>query len=227
MQVNQISNSIKRVLLAGGLLTSIFLTGCALTPTVADINIPSVANPTSGPAVKIVSVEDRREFGPFVSGKCDQPSVEGDYHDKALTSRVFGRKGCKFERANILLPEGQTIAGQTQVVVANAFKEAGYRVISGDISEQVMSVSVVVIESWLSRDLDGMGVRFNSNQRAQISLPNSPLLIVEDKTTDKIYGELGEGAKFDFYTDSILNFQHKLADQIKASQLNAQRVSNP
>ena len=193
-QANKISNSIKRMLLLSGLLATILLTGCALTPTVANIDIPSVANPTSGPVVKIVSVEDRRDFGPFVSGQCDQPSVDGDYHDKALTSRVFARQGCKYERANVMLPEGQTVASKFKDVVTNAFRLAGYQVVSDNSNVEATPVKVEVLKSWVAFHLDGMGMRLPSDQLINVEFSNKPnIQVAYSSNIYQVSGILGKG----------------------------------
>ena len=209
----------KRLLTLFAVIGSLSLGACAFTPKTFDPKLASIPNPTQGPAVKIVSVEDARVFGPFVSGKCDTPSVEGDYHDKALTSRVIARLGCNYERANILLPEGKTVATLIGDVVMNAFKESGYRVLPSSAQEPAMELNVKILESWVSWKLEGMGARRTALNTISISTnKTSDDVKVADHFSDNFHDAFvlpGIHHVVEPYVNSIDILKQKLKEQIK------------
>jgi hypothetical protein len=129
--------------------------GCATSrstvmPTVATT---AVANPTEGTAVKIVSVADQRVF----ERKPQNPSTpslgsDSDLANPAITGRAIGRKRGGFGAAlgDVLLPEGKTVSGLVQDAVVNAYRGAGYRVLSKDDAgfDTAIPVDVKVKEFW-------------------------------------------------------------------------------
>ena len=221
-QENKISNSVKRILLLSGLLVTILLTGCALTPKVADINIQSVANPTNGPVVKIVSVEDRRDFVyPFRD--CETPSMPSAeaLRDQSLKARAFARMGnCgNSERTMhemMYLPEGQTVASKFKEVVTNAFRLAGYQVVSDNSNVEATLVKVEILKSWFSREFSMSGNDYIATEGVVISRPNEEPILINTIATDKVYSELGMSKQVDFYAASLLKTQEIIFSKLKA-----------
>jgi uncharacterized lipoprotein YajG len=137
-------------------LTALSLGGCATTrstvmPTVAKAAVP--ANPTEGPAVKIVAVSDQRVFE-LKPRSPSSPSLgsETELANTAITSRAIGRKRGGFGMAlgDVLLPEGTTVASMIQEAVTNAYRESGYRVLGKDDAgfDAAVPVDVKVKQFW-------------------------------------------------------------------------------
>lgn len=116
---------------AGLLAALLLLGGCATSRDVVTLQAKQVENPASGKAIKIVRVTDNRAF----QIKPPVPSIpslmDDDIGNKALTSRAVARKRNGFGQAlgDVLLPEGQTVAGLTEDALTRAFRESGYRVL--------------------------------------------------------------------------------------------------
>ncbi|MEJ2061431.1 MAG: flagellar biosynthesis protein [Gammaproteobacteria bacterium] len=108
------------------------LNGCATGRDVVSMQAEEGANPATGPAVKIVSVQDQREFQANPSHP-STPSLMNpdDIRNPAITARAFARKRGGYGKAlgDVLLPEGQTVAQLTQQAITRAFRDAGYRVL--------------------------------------------------------------------------------------------------
>lgn len=105
--------------------------GCAANRWVLDTNVEPHGNPTSGKAVQIMRVTDRRMF----EADPDDPSTPslkgGEIDNTAITSRAIARKRGGFGNAwgDILLPEGHTVAHLMEEALTRAFQDAGYRVV--------------------------------------------------------------------------------------------------
>lgn len=134
------------------------LSGClGLTRSVVNLEVDTVANPTTHKVVVLEDVTDKREFRvaavgegsgasltrAFLTGLYtakprhgNLPSVETyeDFKNPNIRARAIGRYhgGYGNPFGNILLPEGMTVAGIVRTVLQTALREAGYRVVKKD-----------------------------------------------------------------------------------------------
>jgi len=110
-------------------------TGCATTRGVIDIPAKAGANPSSGPAVRIDRVTDRRVFE-VDPRQANIPSLMNDAEikDPKITSRAIARKRGGFGKAlgDVLLPEGRTVMQVVEEALRWSLQDAGYRVVSKD-----------------------------------------------------------------------------------------------
>ena len=123
-------HAITKLFLAGA-LSMAFGTGCALHRSVVTAEPQKVAESATGKAVVITRVTDLRTFE-VSPGEPSTPSLmDGAITDKATTARAVGRKRGGFGKAfgDVLLPPGETVEGLVRETVANALREAGYRVV--------------------------------------------------------------------------------------------------
>lgn len=118
--------------------------------------MPSVAkadNPAQGVAVKLGTIEDLRTF--VLDPKDPETPSLGDADEiknPAITSRAIGRKRSGYGMAmdDVMLPEGQTVAGVFHDAVTNALRRSGYRVLSqGDPGyDEAAAVDVKIMRYW-------------------------------------------------------------------------------
>ena len=109
----------------------VLVTGCATTRGVLEVTSAESVNPDSGQAVKIVSVQDLREFQ-INPRQADIPSLKNnEINDRSITSRAIARKRNSFGKAmgDILLPEDQTVMDLVASSLARGLRESGYRVL--------------------------------------------------------------------------------------------------
>jgi len=122
----------------------LLLTGCATTRGVLDVRVPAGTNASSGPAVRIERVTDRRVFE-IDPRQANIPSLKHDeISDKAITSRAIARKRGGFGKAmgDILLPEGRTVMMLVEEALARSLQEAGYRVVGTQDREATAAIPV-------------------------------------------------------------------------------------
>jgi|TARA_B100001964_G_scaffold152560_1_gene167923 hypothetical protein len=118
-------------LVCGTMVLVLLGSGCATNRGILDLNVGVPDNISSGQAVEIVRVTDRRVFQ-LAPNKPSIPSLKGgEIMDKSITSRAIARKRNGFGKAlgDILLPEGKTVEDLTREALTRAFREAGYSVI--------------------------------------------------------------------------------------------------
>ncbi len=147
------------------LVIAIASAGCATNRSVLKVTSP-VAGPVASPsavqataessklrAVVIRTVTDGRVFeeNPPVAST---PSLGFGGASKApeeLKARAVARKRNGFGKAigDVLLDEGQTVAGLVRENLVNSFQASGYRVVaSGDQADNPLVVDVVVKKYW-------------------------------------------------------------------------------
>lgn len=140
------------------------VTGCTLVPVTANLDVPvakSVA--ATGPAVKIVSVTDDRNFvWPHEADDCETPSTDGVdmLKDAEAKARAYSRQGrcTKGEWAMhtmVSLGSGKTVESVTRSTVEAGLVEAGYKVASSD--PDALPIQVSIQKFWTGNDMDGMG----------------------------------------------------------------------
>ncbi len=105
-------------------------TGCAVNRSVVAVPVKQVAESTKGPVVVITRVTDLRRFEVAPEEPATPSLKDGAITDQAIKSRAFARKRGGFGKAmgDVLLPEGSTVEGLVKASLANALREAGYRV---------------------------------------------------------------------------------------------------
>jgi hypothetical protein len=128
--------------------------GCASSRSVVGLDQPADAasNPEQGIAVKIVKVSDARTFESSPKNP-DTPSLSGDdINDASLTARALGRKrnGWGMAWGDVLLPDGQTVAGVMKDTLTNGFRNASYRVLTPDDAgyDAAVPVQARVVQFW-------------------------------------------------------------------------------
>ena len=199
------------------------VTGCTLIPRTTNLDVP-VAKTVSatGPAVKIVSVADSRKFvWPHEAGDCETPSVDGEkmLKDTATKARAFTRQGACTkgewaQHAMVMVPEGQTVASVVRNAVATGFEQAGYRVVSSS-DPNSLPVTIDIKNFWVSRQHDGMGVRYETYIDLSMTVGDQPITVREN-VSEKFYWEM----LFDSYQ------KYAEAGLTKISDLTAQRLRN-
>lgn len=199
------------------------VTGCTLIPRTATLDVPVTKSVSgTGPAVKIVSVTDDRKFVyPHEAGDCETPSVDGEkmLNDTATKARAFSRyQRCEAgewaQHAMVMVPEGQTVAEIVKQAVATGFEQAGYRVVNNS-DTNALPVKIDIKKFWVSRQLDGMGVRYETYIDLAMMAGNQPLTIKEN-VSEKFYWEM----IFDSYQ------KYAEVGLAKLSELTAQQLRN-
>ena len=131
----------------------VLVSGCAATRSTLDVTVPRAEVPPGQAHIRITEVTDRRRFEanprhPSV------PSLENpqELNDRGITSRAIARKRNTYGKAlaDILLPEGRTVAQLVREAVTTAFRETGYLVVEDKSPEyaKALSVSVDVRQFW-------------------------------------------------------------------------------
>ena len=200
------------------------VTGCAMVQTTANLETPVVANPASGPAVKIVSVTDNRKFVyPHEAGDCVTPSVDSEksLNDVDLKARAYARQGrCDggewANHAMVVVPTGSTVAGGVKDAVVAGIKGAGYRI--ADNEPEAVPVNISIEKFWLANGLDGWGAQCTYMYQVSISSPNATYDVTRS-VKDKIY--FGLSATHEKYAKAALvNLTNDVSDRLKSKSLN-------
>jgi len=173
----------------------LLLAGCATSRGIMDVEPKFVANPASGPAVKIAQVIDRRKF----QLKPPDPSIpslkDGEIDNPAITSRAIARKRGGYGKAmgDILLPEGRSVEQLVEEVVVRGLRESGFQVLeTGDTGHEVavpLEVEIDQFWAWFSPGFWAAHLEFDS--RIRLSGAISPF---QDGQEFKGYVRLGTQA---------------------------------
>lgn len=196
------------------------LTGCAMVQTTANLETPVVANPTTGPAVKIVSVTDNRKFVyPHEAGDCKTPSVDSEkaLSDSDLKARAYARQGrCDggewANHAMEVVPPGQTVASKVKEAVVSGFKKAGYRMSDSDPS--AIPVTIQIDQFWTAFALDGMGGKYIYTYNVVLMAPDGRMRELSRSGEDKFL--FGISNKLSKYSESALS---QISEQTTANLL--------
>ncbi|HAY50028.1 hypothetical protein [Thalassospira sp.] len=130
-----------------------FLGACATSRSVVQIEEPdTIENPTEGVEVRILEVNDKRQFE-IDPPRPDIPSLANDeIDDDAITARAYARKRNTYGMAlgDVLIPEGKTVADAIAKTVENGFQAAGYRVLTpvDPNYDKAADVKVDIAEFW-------------------------------------------------------------------------------
>lgn len=140
--------------------------GCATNRGVLDIRVPVVANPASGPAVKITQVNDVRQFE-LKPAIASIPSLKDkQIGNKSITSRAIARKRNTYGQAlgDIVLPEGRTVEGLVRESAENALKERGYVVVAKDSPKYASALPIEIdihqFWAWMNPGFWTLGMEF-------------------------------------------------------------------
>ena len=154
------------------------LAGCATGRDVIAPKFEAAVNPAQGVPVRIVKVDDTRNFQ-VKPGSPSTPSLMDDnLNDEAIRSRAIARKrnGYGMALGDILVPEGQTVSTLTETVVARAFRESGFRVVAANDADYASAVPVTVrinkLWAWLEM---GFVLGVSSNYEVVLAGPIAPL----------------------------------------------------
>lgn len=204
------------------------LAGCAATRSTVDLSatktpIPVTAQPTSGPAVKIISVDDQRVFAIDPSDP-SHPSLKEDNQDsdKAITSRAIARKRNGFGMAwgDVLLPEGDTVTAHVSQALADGFRQGGCRVLASNDAgyDQATSVKAVIKQFWSWAQPGAWVAKMHNIAEIELdtTLPAlAPSQTVTTQTTKVII--LGDVSEWRRLVDlGLQSISAKLAETLKA-----------
>lgn len=194
------------------------LTGaCAASRSVVEIQEPAkIENPATGPAVKIVSVEDKRQFEIDPSTP-DIPSLSNDeIDDVTFTSRAYARKrnGYGMAMGDVLLPEGKTVADAVNKAISNGFKQAGYRVLEpGDAeydSADAVDADLIKFWSWFEPGFWQVTV----HNKSEVTLKGNELNKGEPVTVTDSYQEKMQMVLDSDWQSSAVNALRELSSKI-------------
>jgi hypothetical protein len=154
------------------------LAGCATGRDVISPKVEAAVNPAQGVPVRIVKVEDTRSFQ-VKPGTPSTPSLMDDnLNDEAIRSRAIARKrnGYGMALGDILVPEGETVSKLTETVIARAFRESGFRVVSANDADYANATPVTVrinkLWAWIEM---GFVLSVSSNYEVVLAGPIAPL----------------------------------------------------
>lgn len=161
------------------LVAVVGLSGCATSRSVIEPTMPKSENPTQGPSIKIVKVDDNRGFA-IAPEAPDTPSLsDDDIQNRATTGRAIARKRNGYGKAlgDVLLPEQQTVSGLTQAALEQAFREAGYRVFSPGQPgyDDAIPVSVSIRQFWAWMTPGFWAITLEHRADVSIQAPVAPL----------------------------------------------------
>ncbi|WP_373085257.1 hypothetical protein [Sneathiella sp.] len=144
------------VRMAGVFIVLQMASGCAVDRSTIPVDLANnISNPAKGVNIKIVSVEDTRVFE-FKPRTPSIPSLsETEIVSPEIQARAVARKRNGYGQAfgDVVLPEGETVAGVMTRALTNAFRSDGYRVLNAndpDYSEAYpVTVQIVQFWSWI------------------------------------------------------------------------------
>lgn len=199
------------------------VTGCTLIPHTAQLDAPTAtaAKQANGQVVKIVSVTDSRQFVyPYTQKDCKTPSTDGAemLNDTATKNRSFSRRGgCQAgewgQHAMVMVPEGQTVAGNVASAVEVGMRQSGFKFDPADPA--ALPVSVDVINFWVGRDLDGMGGRAWYSHDVNVTVGDQAYNLKQSQT-DKYYWEMGAGKVVSYAELTLQSIANEAAQKIVA-----------
>lgn len=197
------------------------VTGCTLIPHTAQLDVPTAtaAKQANGQVVKIVSATDERKFVyPHQADDCETPSTNSAemLKDTATKNRSFSRQGrCTVgewgQHAMIMVPEGQTVAGNVAAAVAVGMKQSGFKFDPADPT--AVPVTVSVNNFWVVRDLDGIGSRSWYTHDINVTVGDQAYNLKQSQT-DKYYWEMGAGKVVSYAELMLQSIANEAAQKI-------------
>lgn len=213
---------IKQWRLCTGLLIVAVLTGCAASRGVVAPQMSAGANPQSGVAVRIVTVEDKRSFQVEPNDPSIPSLMDNNTGEKNFKSRAIGRKRNSFGKAlgDVVLPEGQSVSGLTEKTIARTLRDAGYRVVTSTDTdyEQAIPVTAQIDKLWAWFRPGFWAIAIESNYDITVDgnvpgLQTAPRLTGETRTTMQM-ATASDWTKV--VEVSLANFSVKLKDKLNA-----------
>ena len=206
------------------LFVSAIVAGCATTRSEIKLSSAPAVTPlqtTSGRAVVIRSVTDERVFEQS-PGDPSTPSLgfEGALQASAeVKARAVARKRGGFGKAfgDVLLENGQTVAGLIQENLTTAFQQAGYRVASEGAAGPgplVVDVRIRQFWAWFQPGFWAITLSANIETELEVSGASSPTSIkvhVEDSRQMAT-----EGAWLEILEKALLAYRTQAASQLSA-----------
>lgn len=206
------------------------LSGCATSRsvvTLADTKGPAAvttAQPSNGPAVRIVNVEDKRVF--VVQPKTPNlPSLQdGAIDNKSITSRAIARKRSGYGQGlgDVLLPEGDTVVNHVTAALAEGFRQAGYRVLSPSDPgyDEATPVNAQILQYWTYMHVAFSHLTLQCDSEIQFDTTLPAL-----KSAPKVTASVTDGMMMVFESDwqavaskGLQNLSTKLAERLKANK---------
>ncbi len=153
-----------------------FLLGACSPSFVLSVTPPAgPENPGQGPAFKITTVDDLRQFE-VAPKRPEIPSLaDDDIHNAATTSHAIGRlrDGFGRGRGNDILPENVTVADLVGQAVSSGVRRAGYRLLTPGAPDydHAVDLRIQIKQFW---DWVNMGfAEITVHQRSEILLSGS------------------------------------------------------
>jgi uncharacterized lipoprotein YajG len=139
------------------LVAALALAGCATNRSVLKVASPTAVQPSAASAtlraVVVRSVKDERVFeeNPSVASTPSLGFGGAASATEAVKARAVARKRGGFGKAmgDVLLDEGQTVAGVVRDNLVNSLQAAGYRVVnSAEPADNAITIDVAVKKYW-------------------------------------------------------------------------------
>lgn len=170
--------------IAVGILLLGLLAGCATGRSEVDVNAvqasPGQVTAASNGKKVLIRATDERTFE-IDPRSADIPSLKDDeINDRSVTERAIGRKRGGFGKAfgDVVLPSGRTVSQLVGEAVSNAYREAGYEVVTDKSTSDAIAVNVHVIEFWSWFSPGFWLVAVNNKSQLRIESLGSPDLKV-------------------------------------------------
>jgi len=154
------------------------LAGCVTRSEVVAPKVETAVNPAQGVPVRLVKVEDTRNFRVNPASPSAPSLIDDKLNDEAIRLRAIARKrdGQGMALGDILVPKGQTVSTLTETVVARAFRESGFRVVAANDAHYASAVPVTVRinKLWAWVEMGAVPV-VSSNYEVVLAGPIAPL----------------------------------------------------
>lgn len=201
----------------GVLMLCAALGGCALTRS--EINLgsleaaPSAAPVTKSRAVLIRSVTDERVFEQAPKDP-STPSLGFEGAEKAtadIKARAISRKRNTFGQAlgDVLLENGQTVAGVIRDNLAAAFREAGYRVTNNPVeagqSPVTMDVRIKRFWTWIRPGFLALTLTADIATDLEIQGASAPVVVTVHTEDSRQFGS--DDARIELVTRTLKEYR--------------------
>lgn len=172
------------VRIALGMVALMVLAGCATSRSEVDVSVapPSAAQAaaTSNGKKVLISAVDERVFQ-IDPRSPDIPSLKNDeVTDKSITERAIARKRNGYGKGlgDVLLPSGRTVSQLVSESVAQAYKQAGYEVVTEANASGAAPVKVHIVEFWSWFTPGFFSVEVSNKANLRIETPDAAAVSV-------------------------------------------------
>jgi hypothetical protein len=195
------------------------LTGCATSRSEVKLAGSETTNykVTKSKVVLIRSVTDERVFEQAPS-EPSTPSLGGEGSDHAsadIKARAIGRKRGGFGKAlgDVLLENGQTVAGVVRENLTTAFRQAGYRTTSNAAeagpSPMIVDAHIKQFWSWLQPGFWAITLNANITTNLDISGTTSPTVITVH--TEQSHQVVTDGSWIEIVNKALGDYRDQVA----------------